>query len=96
MNALRHPKSFFAGLDFRSGPPFIARKQHMEGRVRLRFIIGPDGRVRSMNVVGKSRYSVLDRAAIKALMDSAPFPEPPKEIFARPVPLEVSIVFELM
>ena len=46
--------------------------------------------------MGKSRYSVLDRAAIKAVMDSAPFPEPPKEIFARPVPLEVSIVFELM
>ena len=29
-------------------------------------------------------------------MDSAPFPEPPKDLFAGPVPLEVSIVFELM
>ena len=96
MNALRHPKSFFAGLDFRSGTPFIARKQHMEGRVKLRFIVRPDGRVRSVKVVGKSRYLVLDRAAVKAVMASAPFPEPPKELFAGPVPLEVSIVFELM
>ena len=76
--------------------PIIARKRHMEGRVRLRFIIGPDGRVRSMKVVGKSRYSVLDKAAVRAVMDSAPFPEPPKDLFAGPVPLEVSIVFELM
>jgi len=76
--------------------PIVARKRHMEGRVRLRFIIGPDGRVRSMKVVGKSRYSVLDKAAVRAVMDSAPFPEPPKDLFAGPVPLEVSIVFELM
>ena len=76
--------------------PIIARKRHMEGRVRLRFIIGPDGRVSGMKVVGKSRYSVLDRAAVKAVTDSAPFPEPPKDLFAGPVPLEVSIVFELM
>ncbi|MBW2302038.1 MAG: hypothetical protein JRF46_17420 [Deltaproteobacteria bacterium] len=30
----------------------------MEGRVRLRFIIGPDGRVRSMRVVGKSLFGL--------------------------------------
>lgn len=72
--------------------PVVARKRHMEGRVRVRFIIGPNGMLRSIRVVEKSRYSVLDEAAVRAVMEAAPFPEPPKGL----MPLEVYIVFELM
>ncbi len=51
---------------------------------------------RSIRVVEKSRYSVLDKAAVKAPMDFAPFPKSSKDLFAGPVPLAISIVFELM
>ena len=53
--------------------PYIARKQGREGLVKLNFILHPDGRVTDVAIVESSRFTVLDRAAQKAVEDISPF-----------------------
>jgi len=75
--------------------PYVARKRQIEGRVRLRFVIKPDGTVSAVELLERCRHSILNEAALKAVKESSPFPTPPKHLFSGPVTLEISIVFEL-
>ena len=53
--------------------PYLAKRQRREGLVKLSFILHPDGKVTDVSVVESSRFSVLDRAAQKAVKDISPF-----------------------
>lgn len=53
--------------------PYLARRQRREGLVKLNFIMHPDGRVTDVEVIESSRFSVLDRAAQRAVEDISPF-----------------------
>ena len=75
--------------------PLPARTRQIEGRTTVRFMITPDGEVLNLKVMRRSRSSILDRAAINAIKKSAPFPRPPSHLFKGPIPLELTIVFEL-
>ncbi|MDY7037090.1 MAG: energy transducer TonB, partial [Thermodesulfobacteriota bacterium] len=75
--------------------PDAARVRHIEGRVTIRFVITPEGDVRAAGVAKTSRHGVLDRAALKAVKDAAPFPKPPSHLFKGLIPLEITILFEL-
>ena len=76
--------------------PDIAKSRYIEGRVKLRFVIASDGQVSSLKVVKHARHSSLDRAALKAVKDAAPFPRPPGGVFKEPLHIEIIIVFELI
>jgi periplasmic protein TonB len=75
--------------------PHTAKTRQIEGSVTIRFVITPDGGVRTVEIVKPSRHMVLDTAALKAVKDAAPFPRPPKHLFKGEIPLELTIVFEL-
>jgi len=75
--------------------PGAAKTRQIEGRVTVRFVIEPDGRVSSSKVVESSRHRVLDQAALSAIKDASPFPRPPMNLFKGPIPLEITIMFEL-
>ena len=75
--------------------PLDARRRRIEGRVVVRFIIETDGRVTNVSPAKKSQYGLLNEAAMESVKASSPFPKPPKDLFSGPIPLEISIVFEL-
>lgn len=75
--------------------PFAARRRRIEGAVAVRFILHPDGRATDAAPAEPSRHRLLNQAALKAVRDASPFPQPPAGLFSGPVPLEISIVFEL-
>jgi periplasmic protein TonB len=76
--------------------PAAARNRQLQGRVKVSFVINPDGSLESVSVVDGSRYDTLNQAALAAVRDSAPFPRPPRHLFSGPVSMEIVIVFELM
>ena len=75
--------------------PHAARVRQIEGRVTVRFVIRPEGDIRSAEVVKTSGNRVLDRAALMAVKKAAPFPKAPAHLFKGEIPLELTIVFEL-
>jgi protein TonB len=75
--------------------PFAARRRHMEGRVTVRFAIRPDGSVDQLEVAKSSKIPLLDKAALEAVRQAAPFPEFPKEQLRHSLVVEIGIVFEL-
>ena len=76
--------------------PEEARTRRMEGRVTVRFVITPEGGIRDTTVVKSSKQKALDEAALLAVQNASPFPRPPARLFKGPVPLTVTVVFELM
>jgi protein TonB len=76
--------------------PEEARTRRMEGRVTVKFVITPEGDIRDTAVVKSSSQKALDEAAILAVQNASPFPRPPARLFKGPVPLTVTVVFELM
>jgi protein TonB len=75
--------------------PDAARARHMEGKVKISFVITAQGQVLSATIVKPSRHKSLDRAALRALEQAAPFAPPPASLFAPPLAMEITIVFEL-
>ena len=75
--------------------PDAARKRHMEGRAKVRFVITPDGQLSSVKIVKGARHGMLNAAAMSAVKAAAPFPRPPGNLFKGPLNVEITIVFEL-
>jgi len=75
--------------------PNAAKRRQIEGRVTVRFVIEPDGHISSLKIVKSTRHRALDQAALNAVKDASPFPRPPKNLFKRSIPLEITIMFEL-
>lgn len=76
--------------------PTAARNRQLQGRVKVSFIINPDGSLVEVSVIDGSRHETLNQAALAAVQDAAPFPRPPRRLFSGPVSMEIVIVFELM
>jgi len=76
--------------------PEEARSRQIEGRVTVKFVIMPEGSIRDTAVVKSSSRKALDAAALQAVQNASPFPRPPARFFKGPVPLTVTVVFELM
>lgn len=53
--------------------PADARRRGIYGDLRIRFTIGKDGRLRSVELERTSGYKALDDAAMKALKDGEPY-----------------------
>ena len=76
--------------------PEKARRRMIEGRVTVQFIIMDDGHVSSVKIVKHSGDMSIDKAALKAVGDSSPFVQPPAGLFAGSLPVEITLVFELI
>ncbi len=75
--------------------PDSARIRQIEGSVTVRFVITPEGDIKSAEVVKTSGNKTLDGAALMAVKEAAPFPKAPAHLFKGEIPLELTIVFEL-
>jgi periplasmic protein TonB len=65
-----------ARMDARDYPP-DARRRRWTGLVRVAFTIGRDGAVRDLRLIASSGHVPLDRCALEAVLEAAPFPPPP-------------------
>ncbi|MBW2655963.1 MAG: energy transducer TonB [Deltaproteobacteria bacterium] len=75
--------------------PDTARLRYLEGRVKIHFMIAKDGRISDLKIVKPARHNSLNKAVLKAVRDSAPFPVPPSNLFKESLKIEITIVFEL-
>lgn len=75
--------------------PSAAKTRGIEGRATIRFVISQDGQVTSLGIVKSARHGTLNRAALNAVKEASPFPRPPRNLFKGPIPLEITIMFEL-
>jgi protein TonB len=83
-------------IESRKKYPDAARRRQIEGRVEVEFTLEPDGNVVDATVIKTSRHPDLDRAALLAVRDAAPFPRPPGRLFDGPLRMTITIMFELM
>jgi protein TonB len=68
--------------------PPVARLNSMQGTVRVRFEVQGSGKPHNVKVVQSSGFQVLDEAAVKTVLASAPLP-------VVPVKVKVPVVFKL-
>jgi len=82
-------------IESRKKYPESAREKQIQGRVVVRFLITGDGQISSLEIVKSSRHDVLDKAALEAVRNAAPFPRPPADLFKDALRVEITILFEL-
>ena len=82
-------------IESRKRYPEAAKDRSIEGRVKIRFILGADGAVRDLAIARGAPSSALNTAAMDAVRRAAPFPRPPPNLFKGDLSLELVIVFEL-
>ncbi len=82
-------------IESRKKYPETARARHVEGWVKVRFVVTPDGQVSSLECIRAARLEEMNQAALNAVLDAVPFPAPPRHLFKGPVALEITIRFEL-
>jgi protein TonB len=75
--------------------PESAKSRHMEGRVKVQFVITTDGNISSLKVVQHAGHASLSTAALNAVKKAAPFPRPPPGLLKCPLHMEITILFEL-
>lgn len=75
--------------------PASAQQRQLQGQVVVGFTVDTDGGVTAAEVVESSGHRSLDRAAIRAVKNSAPFPRPPASLFDGALKMKITIVFEL-
>ncbi len=76
--------------------PEFAKSRHIDGKVKVQFVLAEDGSISNLTIVKSSRHKSLDNAALEAVRKASPFPRPPVLLFKTPVTLSISILFELV
>ncbi|MBE0477491.1 energy transducer TonB [Candidatus Aerophobetes bacterium] len=75
--------------------PSRARKEGMEGRVGIRFVITRAGKVQNFKLLAPSNFPELNEAA-KILIDSlSPFPPLPEDVSREKITINMEVVYEL-
>jgi len=75
--------------------PESAKSRQIEGHITIRFIITQNGDVGAVEIEKKSGHDFLNKAALAAVQNAAPFQKPPSRFFKGDITLKVTIVFEL-
>jgi len=76
--------------------PDFAKSRHIEGKVKIQFVLSGNGTISELKIIKSSRDKSLDTAAIEAIKKASPFPRPPVFLFKTPATLSINIVFELI
>jgi protein TonB len=66
-----------------------------EGKVKLSFTLGPDGKLLGVDVDGSSGFSALDSAAVAAVKSAAPFEPIPPALHRSSAKLSITLRFFL-
>lgn len=74
--------------------PSMARRQSRQGTTTVAFALHPDGGIDQVDVIRSSGFGQLDRAALLAVQEVAPFSKASRYL-ERPERFEVSVVFSL-
>lgn len=83
-------------IESKKNYPRQAKAMQTEGWVKVSFVIEPGGTIRNLAVCESSGNGQLDRAGLLAVRRSSPFPVPPRDFFNGAIPIELTIVFELI
>ncbi len=86
--------SIRAKIEANKDYPLIARRQHWQGKVTLRFLINENLRAEQIKVLFSSGYQVLDTAAVNSVEKASPFPPPPVPHLL-PLSVELTVIFQL-
>ncbi len=77
--------------------PKPAKLRKFQGKVIIECVLAPSGEVNSIRIDQGSSFGILDRAAVKAIEDAAPFPKPPPGLFSEDgVRLKIALVYKLI
>ena len=76
--------------------PPSALSRNQEGVVRLEVSISRDGSVNIVDVIEEAKYSMLTKAALKAVEKSDPFPAMPPEVKGEVFDFTIPIVFRIV
>lgn len=75
--------------------PRSALRSQQEGTVRLTVALRRDGRIQDVQVLEKSEYETLNKAATRAVKSASPYPAVPEEITGEQFLFTVPVVFKL-
>jgi len=75
--------------------PRIARRRGMEGRPIIAFTLDKQGRLTKVDLAETSGYQLLDRAALEAVRQGAPYPEIPAPLKMNSFQFKLPISFVL-
>ncbi|MDL1971394.1 MAG: energy transducer TonB [Candidatus Desulfofervidaceae bacterium] len=75
--------------------PLWARRYGIEGKVIVAFSLKRNGQLEGLKIEKSSGYSLLDKAALKTIRSSAPFPAFPSGLNKNMITLQIPIYFHL-
>lgn len=75
--------------------PSWAKRQKIEGKVYVRFIILQDGTVREIEVSGSSGYRMLDEESVATIKRAGVFPPIPEKMGLTQLQMELAIIYTL-
>lgn len=75
--------------------PGRAIDRNQEGTVQLTVRLKKDGELIEASLAEESEYSLLNRAALKAVSDAAPFPAAPEKLAEEELVLDIPIRFQI-
>lgn len=75
--------------------PRSALRSQQEGTVRLTVTLRRDGRIQDVQVLEKSEFETLNKAATRAVQSASPYPAVPEEIAGEQFLFTVPVVFKL-
>jgi TonB family protein len=92
---LRYNQSIRELINTNKVYPRIARKNMMEGVVRVDFLIAKNGELEKIKLASSSNYEILDQATIKTIYNAIPFPPFPEGINKDRLWMRVAVSFKL-
>ena len=75
--------------------PFAAKRQGLEGTVKLAFLLYRDGTLGDIRITESSLYTMLDHAAIENVRAGSPYPPFPPDLEAKSLLIDLPITFHL-
>lgn len=75
--------------------PKRAKRRHIEGRVKIQFVVTNEGLIKFLKIVKRAKDRDLNKAALNAVRNAAPFPRPPSDLLEDALHMEITLVFEL-
>jgi protein TonB len=93
---LRYEAGIRLLIDKRKEYPYQARRQDQEGTVEISFVLSRQGRLLEEPVLGKkTRYRLLNNAALEAVKKAVPYPPFPPEFPEEKMAFSITLVFSL-
>ena len=75
--------------------PYLARESGLQGRLLMRFVINRDGSLAEAKVLRSSGFALLDREALRAVHDAAPFPPLPARMHTEHLVIQATFEYVL-